>query len=458
MNRLNSSQRGLSGYQYSSQVSSDMQTIQPMRNIPSYSSVLVNSLGNGLSLSGSGLCGSGRKKRCNEYCKCQQCGQGIMDSIKNAYSKGKAIVEKAKSLGSKAKDIYTSDLSTTIQNMLPSTDETARNSYPGEMHAILKLKNGMGKANYMGPGTNIVQRIRQNDPPRTISDKVAQAHDIRYSLGSSQQDVQNADLKMINKLQSVLKNREDNDFNVNMGLRPIQAKYNAEKLGLVPSGKIASFGDVTDPADRALLQQKLTELEQEGFGMLPGEMLKNKLLKTYKTVSGNETLRNMADMLIKHALPVIVKKMGGSGLKLAGQGKKLSQSLYMAMLKKQDNGASRNLDEVLGTDGNMRGNGIMDTLKKIKPYAIEAGKYLLPIVMKHAEKKIKEKMEGSGKKKKLKKVLNDNISNAMVHYIRNDKNVKKMYGNGFWQDFGDGFVKGFTNTLKFALPMVKGLL
>jgi hypothetical protein len=33
-----------------------------------------------------------------------------------------------------------------------------------------------------------------------------------------------------------------------------------------------------------------------------------------------------------------------------------------------------------------------------------------------------------------------------------------MYGTGFWKDFGKGFLKGFTETMKIGLPIVKMLV
>ena len=473
MSRLNGSQRGLMGYQYSPQVVSNIQTKPAERTLLDYSSVWVNpdsvsgSLtptniagsgmgGAGLSLSGGGMGGAGLSLsggKCGEYCKCRQCGQGVLDAIKNAYKKGKRVASTI--VGN-----YTSEKSQRLRNMLPNADETAAPGFAGELHAVLKLPNGLyGTANFMGPGTQVVKRVKRGDRPRTVADKVAEAHDIRYSLTDSQSDVQRADKMMIDRLQEALKKREDNTTNINLGLRPIQAKYMAEKHGLISPGTFAKFGIEKDPADRALLSGKLAELEQEGYGMLPGENLKKQLLKTYNNMGEDkkDMLKGISSMLVKHALPIMIKRLGGNGLKLAGQGKNISQALYMAMLKKQDDGASRKLGAVLGADG-MRGRGIVDTLKKVKPYAITAGKILLPIVMGAVEKKIREKyLSGSGIAR-AKKIINKHVANAMTHYIKNDGNIKNMYGTGFWQDFGKGFVKGFTTTMKIGLPLVKMLI
>ena len=168
---------------------------------------------------------------------------------------------------------------TDILNLIPGSDDTARPSYPGEKHAILKLNNGKyGVANYMGPGTQLEKRLIRGDPPRTLSDKVAMGHDSRYAVAKNQEAVAEADRIMIAKLKDMQKKRQDSNFNIQMGMRPIQAKMLAEKTGIIKPGRIATFGDVVD---RKLVEGTISKLEQEGFG-LPGDMLKMKLLKTMK--------------------------------------------------------------------------------------------------------------------------------------------------------------------------------
>jgi len=172
----------------------------------------------------------------NMYC-CR--GSGILDSLKSAV--------------------------TTVRNALPSSDANARPLFPGETHAVLKVNGLPANANYMGPGTKIVQRIMRGDPPRSESDKAAQAHDLRYQLGV---DERVADEKMLGKLRDIRMKKADNDFNINMGTIPIQAKIKAENSGILKKGKFSAIKDPMSSAEEDILRKKLEALEQEGFGSL----------------------------------------------------------------------------------------------------------------------------------------------------------------------------------------------
>ena len=55
----------------------------------------------------------------------------------------------------------------------------------GENHAFLytgKGLLGLERASFMGPGTNLTKRLKQNSQPKSYSDTVSQAHDIRYGI------------------------------------------------------------------------------------------------------------------------------------------------------------------------------------------------------------------------------------------------------------------------------------
>jgi hypothetical protein len=153
-----------------------------------------------------------------------------------------------------------------ITNSIPSSDDNARQQYPGENHALLKLENGKtGIANYMGPGTQIEKRIAKADPPRTLADKTAQAHDIRYAEATTAPEIRQADKKMVNTLKRIKKNRSDSRFNILQGMKLIQAKMKLEDAGVLSKG---SFGDIGKPKPPIsnLMVDKLEDLEQQGFG------------------------------------------------------------------------------------------------------------------------------------------------------------------------------------------------
>ena len=217
-----------------------------------------------------------RNPICNAKCRNSrhhshndQGGSGFLDSLKNVFSG--------------AKNLAFGEVGTAISNAVPDSDDNARPLFPGEVHTVLKLPNGkMGRANFMGPGTKLVQRLKRGDPPRTFSDKESQAHDARYWLAKSPDDVKRADLKMIDVMKRGKKNNLDAPMNIAQGLRIIQAKNKIENItgkNLVNFGP--NLGDTE--ADRPLVEGKLAELEKQGFGKNkpPGHKLKNKLIRQY---------------------------------------------------------------------------------------------------------------------------------------------------------------------------------
>lgn len=404
-------------------------------------------------------------------------GDGLMDAIRSIVRKGKTAVDEG--------------IAGAI-NLIPSSDKNARPMFPGERHAVLKLANGKyGVANYMGPGTQLEKRLIRQDPPRSIEDKVALAHDSRYALAKSQADVVKADAKMVNKLQELKRTGQGNKFNIELGLRPIQAKMLAERTGIAKPGQIASFGGTTNPS---LVQRKLDELEQEGFGILPGEVLKQKLLEmssgqglslpggrmngrgmsqVSNMLGTNKLLKSLTTFVSSKILPHLLKQLGlsGSGLRLAGQGKKATRSLlFMRMKKALDDGARRDGSTIVGT-------GVMDTLKgiakKIPGLALGAAKTLLPILIQVGLKKYGQRGKGIGSS--IMKALNSKLVSGMAKAFKWFINSKlkpgqtplfgsgmigEMEGMGFWDDFKKGFMKVWDPIIKVGktvaplIPMV----
>jgi hypothetical protein len=79
-------------------------------------------------------------RNANHYFGAKQTGAGLIDNIKGIIKAGRA-----------ADKFAAGPIGTVIKNLIPSSDSNARNSFPGERHAILKLPNGRaGIANYMG--------------------------------------------------------------------------------------------------------------------------------------------------------------------------------------------------------------------------------------------------------------------------------------------------------------------
>lgn len=430
-------------------------------------------------------------------------GDGLMDTISGIVNKGKTLAGKAQSLGTKASDLYTSEIGTTLRNLIPSSDESARPGFAGEKHAILKLANGKyGVANYMGPGTHLEARLKRGDPPRTMADRVAQAHDSRYALARSQKDVANADRVMIAKLRELQKKRLDSNVNIQMGLRPIQAKLHAESLGLVKPGSIATFGDSLKSPNKSLVENKLRELEQEGFG-LPGDalratLIKNRLKKGDKrrkktggnagrgltlpggslklagqglTLPGgqidiNGLVKILSGLVSRKVLPMLLKKLG---LPQMGSGKKAINSLlHMRMLRAMNNGASRKTP-LTGTRNAIAGRGLDSA--KLKSMAQEVAKTLLPILTQMAIRKmsggrmetisgaqLKSEYENPSLMSRLSKSLASGAFSLFKKFLSSGAKGNGMSGAGFFNDFARGFKKGFLGVMKPALKVAPLLL
>jgi hypothetical protein len=88
---------------------------------------------------------------------------------------------------------------------------------PGEMHGLLQLPSGkFAFANYMGPGTQLMTRLKRGDQGLTPVDRLAKKHDIDYSLATTPEDVVRADRAMIMGLRGA-RNAGEKTFNLNQG-------------------------------------------------------------------------------------------------------------------------------------------------------------------------------------------------------------------------------------------------
>jgi hypothetical protein len=140
-----------------------------------------------------------------------------------------------------------------------------------EFHAYLMTDRGLTRGSYIGPGTNVLERIRRGDAPVSGADKVAQAHDLRYTLANGDKAAERqADQKMISKLQDP---KVDSMLNRAIGRVPIQAKVAAERMGIMQRGSF-SKGPAINEEEKKMVETKLDELEMEGFGK-PGARLRN---------------------------------------------------------------------------------------------------------------------------------------------------------------------------------------
>lgn len=161
----------------------------------------------------------------------------------------------------------------------------------------------MGNLEDVPPGTQLVKRLKRDDPPRTLSDKESQAHDSRYFMASSPADVRKADMIMINVMKRLKKNKLDDPLNIAQGLRLIQAK---NKLETATGKNYVDFGPGPgEEKDRPLVKSKLAELEKEGYGKNPADRLRKKLLQNIKKQKKTKNMKGegvVTDLLEKLSL------------------------------------------------------------------------------------------------------------------------------------------------------------
>lgn len=188
-------------------------------------------------------------------------------------SKLKKKVEKGVNIGKKVADIYASKEFKNLMKLIPSSDETARAGFPGEQHAILKISpTRFGIANYMGPGTEVVERIKRKDLGRTPADIVAEVHDSMYYLAQLAKTkaeqiklVREADEHMVESLKIIKRDKLDFPFNIAIGMRLIQAKMLAEDAGIFEKGSFGGDLKHLPSADVALVKKNLNFLKSNGY-------------------------------------------------------------------------------------------------------------------------------------------------------------------------------------------------
>lgn len=432
MTRLNQSIRSNNvGYVYKEQINNDVSKVQNFR--PNYinSSKVIDDME----------------------------GEGFKEIIQSIYNKGKEGINYLFKNKDKIVDAYSGEIGTAIKNALPDSDDTARPSFAGEKHGILTLKNGKyGTANYMGPGTNLIARLKRGDPPRTEVDKAAMAHDIRYSLAKNTDDIRKADNIMMNAVDRISRNRGDDPKNIAQA-RLIKLKTIGEDLGVIR--RDAFSGDLAnkeiDDKDRILMMSKIAGLAHEGYGknkkgktpILPGQALKIKLLKQMskqkgggKKYTGINMDRDLGqpyqlqgdglmDFLASSIIPQLARKVGIPS-------SVMSDDKIKNLVKKSAS--------IVGLVANGKTGEANDALKNLSSS-------VLPILTKLKDVSMGGNgMSGYGKHKiKLQKSLGKGIKESFKHYLKlkNRKNIsnknigRNIVGMGFWDDFKTGFLSVF---------------
>ena len=356
------------------------------------------------------ICNHRRTKEIN--IQSQQSGEGLMDIVKSLF---------------KAPELYASQTAKNLIDLIPSTDDTARKGYPGEKHAILKLKNGMGVANYMGPGTQVINRLQRGDPGRTTSDTTAKMHDIQYALaqGSATKDeqikrVREADERMIKNLNRISRDKTDSVFNIEQGRKLIGAKMSLEDRGLMKKGSFGGELRNIPENENILLNKAKADLEQQGYGK-PGDSLRLKLLKQHSRTKMKGKGINL-DFLLKFIIPQIAKDL----------------NINLKHIP---------VNKIVDIVKQIKGGNVQEIIRKISPI-------LLNLFIKGHHK-----TQGGGAMKSLindisddpwYKKLNSKLGEALFKTFRfltkhmtgsgvNKKKLYKLKGGSFWESFKKGF-------------------
>lgn len=182
---------------------------------------------------------------------------------------------------------------------------------PGEKHVYMKTDGALMpvRANFAGPGTNLVERLRRGDKPINEVDRIAKAHDLRYGLATNYDQVRDADNVMIN----ALKNTKQDPVSRTAASAVMQGKLLLEDKAGVKRGTFAQHGTDHSPETTAMLQAELAPLAQEGLGGGRRRFAKG----------SPEAKAFMAALRAKRvAGSAKAAGFAGKGLKLAGAGRK----------------------------------------------------------------------------------------------------------------------------------------
>ena len=95
-------------------------------------------------------------------------------------------------------------------------DQSINKLMPGELHGLLKLPNGkLARAQYMGPGTRVVERVKKGEKGLTAVDTESKWHDIAYGLAKNQADISAADRHMLSKINEFARDKKDIPWSLN---------------------------------------------------------------------------------------------------------------------------------------------------------------------------------------------------------------------------------------------------
>jgi hypothetical protein len=217
-----------------------------------------------------------------------QSGEGILDIGRAALKLGRKILpgvagavediipafKTARAVGSALGDLATGEIGTAVSNILSekfNKNPNWRPGFPGEAHLVLPTKEGLTRANFCGPGTNLKARQTRGDKGVSQIDDACQIHDMLYSIAKSEGDIRKADERLIKDIDKATDAGPTQKAVLKAGIR---AKTLGEDIGLfgpetftkIPGLK-GSGRDLTNIISRSNLMRLARRLRERKLGI-----------------------------------------------------------------------------------------------------------------------------------------------------------------------------------------------
>lgn len=373
------------------------------------------------------------------YMHKQMKGAGLIDTISSTF----------KGLSNRA---FTSAI-----KLLPK-DELSREGFPGERHQILLKGNKLVSANFSGPFTKLLNRLRRGDMGISETDEVAKLHDILYTLAESEQDIRNADKRMIKGLNLIEKRKSDSKFNTRVAKAGIKAKMWLEDKKILPRNAITGkLKGVQDPELLALLNSSKDKLELKGYGS--GCVIPRSFVPIRKGKKGKKGITRKKGK----------KQMKGEGFLSNFIIDRIFPSLMSALKIPQNVIKSEDIKKIVNQVIEITKDGASLSIPKL---ATNIAKIAIPLLI-HAKNKIsarpkvlkgkgiikdvEAKLSKAGKalRRALKKDIQKLLISATAEFT-GGQSVKishsQLIGSGFFSSFAKGFKSVFKPVSRYLGP------
>ena len=202
--------------------------------------------------------------------------------VRDAISVGKKLV--SGDLDGAARDVVVPVLKqglASVTNLFQNkANPLSTPTYPGEIRMPMKgdyapepFKGKRMLANYAGPGTHFLKRVKLGHQPVSLLDRISQAHDARYSLATTAEDVRKADLIFMQRIEKEKNNLHPDEYRIVK--HAFEAKMAAEDHKLARTQEAVLTQNVEDGysnEDRKLMEGVLGTLIQKGEGKKDSEI------------------------------------------------------------------------------------------------------------------------------------------------------------------------------------------